>query len=338
MKLKIVFMGTPEYSAAQLKWLVDHDYDVVGVVSQPDRPAGRGRKLTPPAVKIMADELGLPCLQPEDLKAPDFLDSLSAFDSDLFVVVAYSILPPEVLAIPPKGSVNLHTSLLPKYRGAAPIQWSVLNGDAYTGLTVFQLDFKMDHGPVLVRRQVPIEPGESSGQLFEKMIPAGQLAIADALNELSKPQPNFQEQDHSSATKAPKLFKEMGDINWHQNTDQLVAWINGLNPWPMAYTSLHSKVHRLNQALPWHGDEFNVKDPNPTEDPGTLAWGPSKELLIRTLDGWIEIHGIQPQGKKAQTGADLFNGLNEKFGQKFECQIDEETLVKIKKLQASTQV
>lgn len=336
MNMKIVFMGTPEYSASQLQWLHDQGYRLVGCVSQPDRPAGRGRKLTPPPVKVKADELGIECLQPEDLKAPDFLQALQAWEADLFVVVAYSILPPEVLAIPPLGSVNLHTSLLPKYRGAAPIQWAVLNGDAQTGLTVFQLDEKMDHGPVLVRKTLDILEGDSAGDIFNKMIPVGQEALGEAIQELSKEQPQFQDQDHSQATKAPKLFKEMGDIQWDQNAESLIPWINGLNPWPMAYTSLSGKTFRLHQALTWSGSEFHPKDPQPAEVPGTLAWGPHKEFLIRCQDAWIEIQGVQPQGKKSQSGPEIFNGLPEKFGQTFECQITPEIQDKIKRLQAST--
>lgn len=335
MNMKIVFMGTPEYSASQLKWLMDQQYDVVGVVTQPDRPAGRGRKLTPPPVKQMADQLNLPCLQPEDLKSPDFHEELSAMGADLFVVVAYSILPQAVLSIPPKGSVNLHTSLLPKYRGAAPIQWSVLNGDSETGLTVFQLDEKMDHGPVLVRERLSIEEGDSSGDIFNKMIPLGQQALAQAIEELSKDQPNFQAQDHSQATKAPKLFKEMGDIPWDQSAQILIPWINGLNPWPTAYSQLNGKTFKLLKALSWQG-EFNAKDPQPSEEPGTLAWGLHKEFLIRCSDAWIQIEGIQPQGKKPQSGPDIFNGLEQKFGQQFQTSLSSEELEKIHQLQAST--
>lgn len=284
MSIKIVFMGTPEYAASQLDWLVQEGFEVVACVSQPDRPAGRGRKLTPPAVKLKADKLGLPCLQPEDLKSSEFHQQLSACGADLFVVVAYSILPQEVLAIPPKGSVNLHTSLLPRYRGAAPIQWSVLNGDEETGLTVFQLDDKMDHGPILVRKSLTIEVGDSSGDIFNKMIPLGQEALAQAIQELCKETPHFENQNHSQATKAPKLFKEMGDIDWTWPIHRIVPWINGLNPWPMAFSTLNGKSYKLLKALPWESAEFFSKNPLPKLEPGNIAWGPSKEFFAILRD------------------------------------------------------
>lgn len=331
-------MGTPDYAASQLEWLVQAGYQVVGCVSQPDRPAGRGRKLTSPSVKVTSDQLGIPCLQPEDLQSSNFHQDLKAFKADLFVVVAYSILPQEVLAIPPKGSVNLHTSLLPLYRGAAPIQWSVLNGDHQTGLTVFQLDEKMDHGPVLVRDTLAIEVGDSSGVIFNKMIPLGQKALASAIDQLQQGSSEFEIQDHSHATRAPKLFKEMGDVDWSWMSRDLIPWINGLNPWPMAYSQLNGKSFKLHRAIPWNRDEFLSKDGSPSLSPGKIAWGPQKEFLVACQDTWIEIQGIQPQGKKCQSGPDIFNGLADKYGQTFKCQLDPDLKAKILQLQTRTKV
>ena len=203
--MKIVFMGTPEFAACFLKHLKESDFaDVVAVVTQPDRPAGRGRVLTPPPVKQLALEFGLPVLQPTDLKSSEFESALRAFDADLFVVVAYSILPKNILAVAKFGAVNVHGSLLPKYRGAAPVQRAIADGLKETGVTVFRLDEKMDHGPILAQKVVAIDHQDTTASLLEKMVAPGCEALDEAIHQLMEGREKDLTQDHAQASGAPR--------------------------------------------------------------------------------------------------------------------------------------
>ncbi len=305
--MRILFFGTPEFSASFLRFLVEETpHEVVGAVTQPDRPAGRGRQLQAPPVKRTALELGLPVLQPESLGDPAFLDALREAGADLFVVIAFSILPRAVLEIPPLGSLNLHGSLLPRYRGAAPVQWAVVNGEKVSGVTLFRLDPKMDHGPVVGRVELPIGENETATELFDRMLEAGRPALAAAISALERGEPPL-EQDHSLATKAPKLRKEDGRIDWTAPARKVHDLVRGMQPWPGGWTTLGDRTLRV-----W---ETRLSDGAPAKagEPGDLeATDGGKRLWAKCGDRWLELLRVQPQDKREMLAKEFLCGLRTK--------------------------
>ena len=306
-EMKLVFMGTPEFSATILTEILNSEHQVVGVVTQPDRPAGRGHKLKAPPVKVIAKQANIPVLQTEDLQHPDFLAQLQELEADLYVVVAFSILPKCVLEIPPLGSVNLHGSLLPKYRGAAPIQWAIANGESETGITIFQLDEKMDHGPILCRARLPIAASDHSGSLFAKMAELGKKEMLRALAKIASG--NFQtlEQNHSEATRAPKLKKIDGLLDWSKSAENLSYLIRAFFPWPCCYGSFRGKGFKILEA------KVGGETPFPSNlKLGELYFSENKELFVKVGDGLLQILSLQLEGKKPMTPAEFYNGLQDR--------------------------
>ena len=302
--MRIVFMGTPDFSVSFLDHLTQGEHSVVGVVTQPDRPSGRGRKLTPPPVKVRAEELGLPLFQPEDLKSTEFNEQLRALEPDLFVVVAFSILPLATLSIPKNGSMNIHTSLLPKYRGAAPIQWAMVNGETKTGVTLFQLDEKMDHGPIIEQNEVEIDIADRGPEVYAKLLEAGKVALDSALTKILsgyEPIP----QDHSLACGARKLKKEDGAIDFDRPVLDIHNQIRGLFPWPSCYAQFDSKVLKILKSIP------QVPEQTKKAQPGDLLFEKGR-LFVKCQDSWLEILELQPQGKKPQDPKSFYNGLQQK--------------------------
>src|SRR5712692_1578746 len=239
--LRIVFMGTPEFAVPSLQALLDADPGtvgrVVGVVTQPDRPKGRGQQLAPPPIKVLAQQAGLPILQPVKMKDPDFLDALRGWTPDVIAVTAFGrILPPVVLDLPPLGCVNVHGSLLPKYRGAAPIQWAIINGETETGITTMLMDPGLDTGPMLMRAIIPIHPTDTAGDLAARLAPVGGRLLVETLAGLKNGTLRPTPQDHAKATLAPLLKKDDGMLNWKDAATALSNRIRGLTPWPGAYT------------------------------------------------------------------------------------------------------
>ena len=305
--MKLVFMGTPEFSATILTEILTTEHQVVGVVTQPDRPAGRGHKLKAPPVKVLAEKKNIPVLQTEDLKHLDFLAQLKDLKADLYVVVAFSILPKCVLEIPPLGSVNLHGSLLPKYRGAAPIQWAIANGETETGITIFQLDEKMDHGPVLCRASLPIDATDHAGTLFAKMAELGKKEMVRALSKIANGDYQALEQDHTEATKAPKLKKTDGLLDWSKSTKKLSDSVRAFYPWPCCYSSFRGKGFKVLQAKVGSETAFP-----PNSKAGDLYFSENKELFAKASDGLLQILSLQLEGKKPMTPAEFYNGLQDK--------------------------
>ena len=305
--MKILFFGTPEFSAGFLRFLArETEHEVLGAVTQPDRPAGRGRHLQAPPVKQAALELGLPVLQPEDLKSPEFEAELRAVGADLFVVIAFSILPKNVLAVPRFGSLNLHGSLLPRYRGAAPVQWAVANGETVSGVTLFRLDPRMDHGPVVRRVELPIGEDETAVELFDRMLEAGRPALAEAISALERGEPPL-EQDHSQATKAPKLKKEDGLLDWNRPAREIHNLVRGLQPWPGAWTALDGKTLRVRAT------KLSDGGPEDGAEPGTLRGTEGgKRLWAKCGDRWIELLRLQPQDKREMLAKEFWCGLRTK--------------------------
>ncbi len=303
--MRIVYFGTPEFSASFLQHIADHSPDqLVAVVTQPDRPAGRGLHLRSSPVKLVAEKLQLPVFQPESLRDESFLEELRRLSPDLFVVIAFSILPAELLEIPRLGSINLHGSLLPRYRGAAPVQWAVVNGESESGLTIFQLDSKMDHGPVIEKVRLPIGENETASELFERLVEAGRPALLSALRKVEE---GYQplEQEHQLATRAPKLRKEDGRIDWNWSAEKIHNLIRGMQPWPAAWGFFEGKKIRF-----WESRRSNLEREAPV---GRLLWDESVDALcIKTGDGWIEIVKLQPEGKRVMEGGEFWCGLQQR--------------------------
>jgi methionyl-tRNA formyltransferase len=302
--MKIVFMGTPDFAAHFLLHLHRSPHQIVGVVTQPDRPAGRGRVLTPPPVKVEAERLGYPILQPMSVKDPEFAAALKAFSADLFVVVAFSILPKPVLAASKLGAVNVHGSILPKYRGAAPVQWAIADGNKKTGVTVFLLDEKMDHGPILEQREISIDFQDTTASLLDKMVIPACDALDCALARLESGAVNeLPSQVHAEASPAPKIKKEDGLLCFAQSAEQLHNRIRAFNPWPGGYTTLSGKIIY-----------FRKTDVSPVHK--QLAPGEGKiegsRLFVGTADGVLEVIEIQLEGKRAMPVSDFIKGLQTK--------------------------
>ncbi len=309
-------MGTPEFAAHFLEHLVASDNEVLAVVTQPDRPAGRGRVLTPPPVKVAALAHNLPVLQPLDLKAPEFEADLRQFDADLFVVVAYSILPKNILGVAKFGAVNVHGSMLPKYRGAAPVQRAIADGLKETGVTVFRLDEKMDHGPILAQRVVAIDHQDTTASLLDKMVAPGIDALDDAISQLKNGCEKDLTQDHAQASGAVKLKKEEGLIDFNLPAQVIHDRIRAFNPWPGGYSKLAGRTVYLRKT-----DVVGVGACRAAAGVTNLAAGAvafkENRFFVGTGDGILEVVEIQAEGKKPMPVADFMRGIQKHEGLEF---------------------
>jgi methionyl-tRNA formyltransferase len=315
---RIVFMGTPEFAVASLEKLLHEGYSIQAVVTAPDKPAGRGKKLQAPAVKLFAEARDLPVLQPEKLKAEDFLTALNALHADLFVVVAFRMLPEVVWDMPPKGTINLHASLLPQYRGAAPINRAVMNGETETGLTTFFLTHEIDTGNIIAQVKLPIAFSENAGDLHDRMMNAGAGLLSDTVEKIMNntfqalPQ-SMGAHDENELKKAPKIFKEDCNIDWHQPGLTIYNQIRGLSPYPAAFTTIKSAA-----AEPYQLKIFSSTfEPVATNkegvlkllSPGTILIEDRKYLRIATTDGWINVKEVQQSGRKRMSVGDYLRGM-----------------------------
>lgn len=300
--MRVVFMGSPDFAVPCLRALVAGGHEVAFVVSQPDKPAGRGAQLTAPAVKVAALELGLPVIQPRSARTGELETALRESAAELAVVVAYGkILPKGVLEALPRGCINVHASLLPKYRGAAPIQWAVINGDAETGVCIMQLDEGMDTGPVLLERRLAIGPEETSGELFERLSPLGAGALLEAIDELAAGRAFAHAQDPAGASHAPMLTKADGAIDFTQPAPLVAARIRGVDPWPGAQVMLRGqlmKVFRAHAAM-GHGAPGMVLAIN--EGGLHVATGAASGAVAAgasDVPGAVVIRDVQAPGRK----------------------------------------
>ncbi|MGO4877254.1 methionyl-tRNA formyltransferase [Pedobacter psychrotolerans] len=300
--MKIVFMGTPDFAVASLDALVQAKFDIVAVVTAPDKPAGRGQKINESAVKKYAVENSIPVLQPEKLKNPDFLAELKAFKADLQVVVAFRMLPEVVWNMPPKGTINLHGSLLPQYRGAAPINHAIINGEKESGVTTFFLTHEIDTGDIILSDRTPIGDDETAGELHDKLMVIGANLLVKTVTAISKgdfteqPQPQSDELKH-----APKIFKEDCKIDWNNSSALIHNLIRGLSPYPTAFTLLNDKTLKIFKAEPEE------------KEPGIAAGGFLTDgktyLKFATKDGFIKLLDIQFEGKKRMLIEDFLRGM-----------------------------
>lgn len=301
--MRIVFMGTPDFAVPSLRILVENGHEVVGVVTATDKFGGRGNKtLIESAVKKYAVSQGLPVLQPKNLKAPDFVEALRALEADLQVVVAFRMLPEVVWAMPRIGTFNLHGSLLPKYRGAAPINWAIINGETETGVTTFFIRHEIDTGDVLLQRKMVIGPDETAGDVHDRMMILGAQTVLDTVDLVKSGNYTLHQQEHSRATKAPKIFFETCEIDFNQSAFWVHNFVRGLSPYPAAWTLLDDQVLKL----------YRTKvEPGPVkETPGTFVSDNRKFLKIATADGYLEVLELQMQGRKRMRIQDFLNGYS----------------------------
>lgn len=246
MDLRIVYMGTPEFAVPSLQLLVKHGWNVVAVVTAPDKPQGRGRKLMGSPVKEAAQELGIPVLQPTNLKSPEFIEELRSYRADVQVVVAFRMLPEVVWSMPSLGTFNLHASLLPDYRGAAPINWAIINGEKGTGVTTFFLQHEIDTGNIIFQEEEPIYPEDNVGSLYERLMERGSKLVLKTIEAIANKTVETRPQDESKARhSAPKLYKEMGEINWDLSAEAIHNLVRGLSPYPAAWTPINGKTCKI---------------------------------------------------------------------------------------------
>jgi methionyl-tRNA formyltransferase len=316
--MKLVFMGTPEFASAFLETLHKSSHMVSLVVTQPDRPKGRGQVLAPPPVKEKALELGIPVTQPASLKSPEFHEIIRAERADLLVVVAYRILPDTLFPLARFGAVNVHGSLLPKYRGAAPIQWAVASGDTETGVTLFQLDALIDHGKILAQERTPIGPEETSADVFAKLRELGQGTLLRVLDDLEAGRAKAIEQDHTGASPAPKLKKEDGRLDWSLPAKTLHDRIRAFNPYPICYAlqTGTGKVLRI------HASRVEAEtETDPSQEPlspGEVRISADRYPLVGTGSGLLRLVEVQWEGKPRMRGPDFLNGLRDRENLRFD--------------------
>jgi methionyl-tRNA formyltransferase len=308
-QMKIVYMGTPPFAVPPLQSLSTAGHDVVGVVTRTDKPAGRGKVLTPPAVKIAAEQSDIPVFQPKRVREPESIAAIRAMGPEIIVVAAYGqILPREILTLPKFGCVNIHASLLPAYRGAAPINWAIINGEARTGITIMQMDEGMDTGAILTQESVPIDPHDTAGDLTGKLSELGSWLLVDTLSRIDMEGLAAVPQDNSKASMAPLLKKEDGLINWTMSAREIHNRIRGLSPWPGAFSFLDGKLIKVIETDLTEG----------TCEPGALYEQGRDSLAIGTGSSLLRVVSIQPEGKRPMSAAEFLRGHRGIVGKKFE--------------------
>ena len=301
--MKVVFMGTPDFAVASLKAIHKSKHQIVGVVTATDKPSGRGKKLNSSAVKKYAQENGLTLFQPENLKKDSFKNELTRLNADIFIVVAFRMLPKTIWEIPNYGTINLHGSLLPHYRGAAPINWAVINGESHTGVTTFIIDEKIDTGEILLQEQIKINDGDNAGIIHDKLMNLGAqliLKTIDGFNE-NKLIPRTQTSSDKTLKTAYKLNRENTKINWNESSQKIRQLVLGLSPYPSAWTTLISNDKTYNFKI--FDADINSKKLNP----GSIEIN-KNQFLVGTSDGSIELKIVQLEGKKRMDTASLING------------------------------
>jgi methionyl-tRNA formyltransferase len=303
-------MGTPPTAAATLEQMLHGPDRIVGIVTQPDRPTGRGQKTAPSPVRNVAETHGIPVAAPEKIRDPEFLDTLRNWRPEIIVVVAYGrILPKTILELAPRGCLNVHYSLLPKYRGAAPAAWTIINGEAKAGVTTMRLVEKMDAGPVYLQESIAVAPDETTGSLQAKLIPIGSRLLMETLGQLKESRLQPREQDESAVTFAPLLKKEDGLIDWNQSALAIERRVRGLDPWPGAYTRIGNKLLKVHRAkvLPADGKG----------NPGEVVRADAGGFWIATGSGIVGLEEVQLENKKRLPGIEFIKGARIRTGDRF---------------------
>ena len=296
--MKVVFMGTPDFAVGTLEAIIEAGHEVVLVVTQPDKPKGRSGALQFPPVKECAVAHGIEVFQPTKIRLEENVEFLRKYEADIFVVAAFGqILPKSILDMPKYGCINVHASLLPKYRGAAPIQWAVINGDPVTGVTIQQMDIGVDTGDIIVAQELAISADETGGGLFDKLAVVGAEACLEALEQIANGTATRTPQNHEEATHVSMISKEFGLIDWNKSAVEIERLIRGLNPWPSAYTKLDGKTFKIWKA--------SVKAENTDAKPGCVCKVAKSSLEVQTGDGVLSLEEVQLEGKKRME-ADAF--------------------------------
>ena len=299
--MRIIFMGTPDFAVGTLEALVNAGHEVVLAVTQPDKPQGRKQILVAPPVKQTAEKLGIPVYQPKRVREPEALAVLRGYEPELIVVAAFGqILPKELLDMPTYGCINVHASLLPKYRGAAPIQWAILNGDAVTGVTIMRMDVGLDTGDMIAKAEVAITPQDTGGSLFDRLAETGAKLCVDTIPSIVDGTAVYTPQDEQAATKVGQISKKDCLIDFTRSAAAIECQIRGLNPWPSAYTSLAGKTLKIWSA--------QVSDRQTEAQPGTVVLVEKDSFGVQTGDGVLICTEVQLEGKKRMSAADFLRG------------------------------
>ena len=306
--LRIVFMGTPEFASTSLRRLVEEGYNVVAVVTTPDKPAGRGQKMHQSDVKLTALELGLPILQPEKLRDEAFLESLKELNPDLGVVIAFRMLPEVVWAMPKFGTFNLHASLLPEYRGAAPINWAIINGEKRTGVTTFLLNHEIDKGAIIEQESIDILPDDNIGSLYDKLMNIGSALVTRTVDKIAEGNYTTVEQmhiDENTLKPAPKIFKEDCRIDWNKGAESIHNLVRGLSPYPAAWSPLFIDGQECGsmKIFTTHTEQASIG-----VAPGTVRTDGKSYVAVAAADGWVYIDEVQMAGKRRMAIKELLLG------------------------------
>jgi methionyl-tRNA formyltransferase len=301
-ELRIIFMGTPEFAVSSLEILIENNYNVVAVITAPDKPQGRGQKIVYSPVKESALRHSIPVLQPTNLKSPEFLEVLKSYNANLQIVVAFRMLPEVVWSMPALGTFNLHASLLPQYRGAAPINWAVINGDKETGVTTFFLKHEIDTGNIIMQEREPIHDNDDVGMVYDRLMKKGGQLVLKTVRAIEagtySPQP---QPEHGELRHAPKIFKETCEIDFAQPAEQVRNFVRGLSPYPGAWCVINGKTFKIFKTS-------RVTHSSNNQQPGDLSTDGKSYLYIKTSDGWISIEELQPEGKKRMNIQEFFRG------------------------------
>lgn len=309
--MRIIFMGTPDFSVGTLEALIEAGHEIALVVTQPDKPKGRGGKMQYTPVKEVAVEHGIPVYQPRRIREPECIEELRKYNADIMVVIAFGqILPKEILEMTPYGCINVHASLLPKYRGAAPIQWAVINGEKVSGVTTMQMNEGLDTGDMILKTEVVLDEKETGGSLHDKLAAAGAKLCVETLKALEEKTATWEAQGESTTEYAKMLDKKMGDIDWNQSAVSIERLIRGLNPWPSAYTDWNGKVMKI-----W---EAEVVEKQTEEVPGTIVDVEKGGFLVQTGMNCLKVTALQIPGKKRMDAGAFLRGY----------QIEEHTILK----------
>ena len=320
--MRIIYMGTPDFSVGALESLIRAGHDICLVVTQPDKPKGRGKEVQFTPVKECALAHGIPVFQPVKIKEPEAVGELRKYQADVFVVAAFGqILSEEILQMPQYGCINIHASLLPKYRGSAPIQWAIINGEEETGVTIMQMDKGVDTGDMLYKRTIKLQGTETGESLFDDLAKLGAEAIVEALDLLEEGKLIPEKQDESQATKAKMLSKALGKIDWTQSAETIERLVRGLNSWPSAYSTLHGKTVKIWEAKPiskeallqaYEGEEkmFHCLQQAASDlvAPGAIALVAKDAVFVKTGEGFLKITKLQLEGKKRMDVKDFLLG------------------------------
>lgn len=305
--MKVIFMGTPDFSVGTLEALIEAGHEVVLAVTQPDKPKGRGKEMQYTPVKECAMKHNIPVYQPKKVREAECVEELRKYHADIMVVIAFGqILPKEILEMTPYGCVNVHASLLPKYRGAAPIQWSIIDGETVTGVTTMQMDEGLDTGDMLLKTEVPIEEKETGGSLHDKLAEAGAKLCVETLKALEEKTVTPEKQGETPTAYAKMLDKQLGNIDWNKSAKEIERLIRGLTPWPSAYTDWNGKVMKI-----W---EAEVVEGMREEAPGTIVNVEKNSFSVQTGDGLLKIMGLQIPGKKRMDAGAFLRGYQIKEG------------------------